>query len=976
MRRFLFVVALVLASVSFAAAQEITSGTIEGTVVDSQGLPVPGATVSVTDADGTTRTFFTDGSGRFFAPFLNPNVYSVKVDMSGFNSIQQDDVRVVLGRRTELAMTIEPGGLTEVIMVSGTVKAVDLSSTTAGVVLDAEQFSRIPVGRRLTDTLYLAPGVSDSGRVGNANPSVGGASGLENQYIVDGVNITNSGYGAIGSYSIVFGSLGSGVNFDFVKEVQIKTAGYEAEYGQSTGGVVNVVTKSGSNLFRGGVYGFSRPAGLEGKYTELALINATRASVQDIESQVSDIGFEVGGPIAKDRLFFFGTFNPQWERRTFIALPGFPLREQLGAVDRDRSIMTYSGKATYQINSSNRIDFSAFGDPAKGDNGPQRTAALTREDTAGFSELKYGGHNQIVKWDGVVNSSWLLEASFARAYNKIEETPSVDTWSFTDRTVVPNVRTGGIGFYEVGNEGSNLQYQLKSTHIFGDHQIRYGIAYEDISYDNTIDRTGPPITLHNGERTVTGATVQILSAPELPGGKMWRVVRANTSNVRNTTQEYFNFFVQDTIKVGNRLTLRPGVRYEQQKLVGNLADFQWDGNWAPRLGATYAPTDSGRTKIYANWGRFFAKVPNDLAARALSADAGVTRADYFDAGLSQPIQTGTLAGGVTTHFTTAGLSPADFDPDSKSTYMDETLVGFEHEVLPQLNVGVRYIHRSFGRILEDVGTAPMVSYFLRIPGLDSVEYFITNPSPSTPVVAAPPGFAIAFEEAIHDYDAVEFTADKRFSDGWGLNTSYRWSRLQGTFEGFFRNDNGQSDPAITSLFDFPTNDPSYTELGAPLEGFRGDIRFLGALGQGPLPNDRPHQVKVYFNRTLDMGLNLGMGWFVSSGAPLTAFAANPAYDSPGEIPEGVRGSGITTADGFRKRTEIESSFSFHADYGFDMGGSKLTILADIFNLFDQQSIVNYDYYTESSFTAANPDFGLPFEYQIPRRVRLGVRLTW
>ena len=118
---------------------------------------------------------------------------------------------------------------------------------------------RIPVGRRFSDTLYIAPGVSSGGQVGEANPSMSGGSGLENQYVVDGVNITNAGYGALGSYSIVFGSLGNGVPFDFIKETQVKTGGYEAEFGQSTGGVVNVVTKSGTNTLRGSAFGYFRP---------------------------------------------------------------------------------------------------------------------------------------------------------------------------------------------------------------------------------------------------------------------------------------------------------------------------------------------------------------------------------------------------------------------------------------------------------------------------------------------------------------------------------------------------------------------------------------------------------------------------------------------------------------------------------------------------------------------------------------------
>ena len=132
---------------------------------------------------------------------------------------------------------------------------INTSSTTIGGVIDSELLTKVPVGRRMSDTLYIVPGVSDSGLAGRANPSVGGASGLENQYVVDGVNITNTGYGALGSYSIVFGSLGNGVNFDFIKEIQVKSGGYEAEYGQSTGGVVNVVTKSGANAYRGTLFG-------------------------------------------------------------------------------------------------------------------------------------------------------------------------------------------------------------------------------------------------------------------------------------------------------------------------------------------------------------------------------------------------------------------------------------------------------------------------------------------------------------------------------------------------------------------------------------------------------------------------------------------------------------------------------------------------------------------------------------------------
>ena len=446
----------------------------------------------------------------------------------------------------------------------------------------------------------------------------------------------------------------------------------------------------------------------------------------------------------------------------------------MGGIDRERFITSYSAKASWQLLASQRIDATFFGDPAKGDMGPQRLAALQRTNTAGFSEITYGGHNQAVKYEGAIGSKWLIEASFSNAQNRIRETPSVDTWAVTDATVVPNVVSGGIGFYEVGNDGTNKQWSAKSTHLLGGHSIKYGFLYEDINYDNTIDRTGPSFRLSNGVETTTGATLRIIPDPVY--GLIYRVNRANTSNVRSTTQKYYSFFAQDSWRVGDRLTINPGIRYEQQKLVGNLADFQWDGNWAGRIGGAFDPAGNGRSKIYANWGRFYAKIPNDLAARALSADAGVTLADYFDANLTQPIPDGVLAGNTTDHLLEAGLAPADFDPDSKSTYMDEYVAGAEYQVVPGLSLGARYIHRSFGRILEDVGTAPMVAYFLELPGLESVEYFITNVNGSTPTVTDIPA---KFEDPVHDYDAVELTVDKRFANNWQLQTSYRWSRLHG-----------------------------------------------------------------------------------------------------------------------------------------------------------------------------------------------------
>jgi hypothetical protein len=961
-----------------AMAQEATTGTIEGQVVDAQGLSIPGATVIITGPQGA-KTYITDAQGRFLAPFLTPGRHSVRVELQGFRPVTVENVDVALGQRVNMSsIALRVGGLEETVQVVATEPTVDLTTSSIGANLESEFLARLPTQRRVSDVLQLAPGVADSGGAGEANPSISGGSGLENQYVIDGVNITNSGYGAIGSYSIVFGSLGNGVPFDFIKEVQVKTGGYEAEFGQATGGVVQAVTKSGGNQFRGSLFSYYQPEQFQSAFTEVVLPNATRIeAVNTTDTFFSDAGFEVGGPVWNDRLFFFGAFDRQWDTTTLIAPRDFPLRD-LGEADRDRAAFAYSGKLTYQINDVNRLDFSVFGDPSHGDLGPQRRSALIRTDLAGFSEIDFGGHNQTLRYEGVLTPSWLVSASFARADNSIEETPSVDTWAVSDFTVDPTRTSGGIGFYEVGNDGENLQYQAKTTYLWRDHEFRGGFLYEDISYDNVIDRTGPSITLPDGTVTATGGSVSILPDPTF--GQIFRVTRANITNVRETRQNYLAFFVQDTWQAGNRLTIKPGLRYEQQKLVGNLEDFTWDGNWAPRIGATYDPFGQGRFKIFGNWGRYFAKIPNDLAARALSADAGVTRADYFDADLARPIPEGVETGSAaddtltTTHFITAGLSASEFDPDSRSTYSDEFLVGTEYELLPGFSLGVNYIHRNFGRVLEDVGTAPMVAYFLNEDELSSVEYFITNPDAHTQT--AFPVYDASFEEAIHDYDAVTFTAEKRFGDRWALQSSYRWSRLHGTFEGFYRNDNGQSDPAITSLFDFPTNDPSYVALGRQF-GFEGDIRFLGEAGAGPLPLDRPHQFKLFGNYAFPIGVNLGIGLTAQSGTPLTALAANPVYTNAGEIPLTPRGEGFETVDGFRERSPWITSFDAHVDYRLQLFGDReLVLLADVFNLFDSQEVTGYDNYFEEEFPIPNPDFGRVLSYQAPRSLRIGARFGW
>ena len=289
---------------------------------------------------------------------------------------------------------------------------------------------------------------------------------------------------------------------------------------------------------------------------------------------------------------------------------------------------------------------------------------------------------------------------------------------------------------------------------------------------------------------------------------------------KETKAHYLTFHVSDSWNLTSYLNLMAGLRYEAETLIGELSEFTWDGNWAPRAHLTLDPTRDNKSKLSFAYGRFFGKVPNDLAVRAMSSEVTyilnypLTSVDLTDPNnpriTGPPLQDPFITGGATR-----------FDPDAKLTYQDEYVASAEREVMPFLNVAVSYTHRSLGRTLEDVQLA---SYSGILNGTESFgESFITNPKPE-----------LGFPQPSRNYNAVTLMADKRFHDRWQLLGSYTWSRLEGNYEGYFRRDNGQADPYYTSLFDFPyLKDPEI---------------FKHLIEDGVLLNDRTHVFNIQFAR--------------------------------------------------------------------------------------------------------------------------------
>ena len=296
-RSLLVAAALLVIPVTGLYAQ--TTGRLLGQLADAQGAALPGVTVTVSSpALQGTQTQVTDGEGNYRFPSLPPGHYTVKAELASFKTVEQP-VDIGLDRTVTLNLKMSLAGVTESVTVQATSPTVDTTSTTTGVSVTPDMFNKLPVRRDFYALTTMAPGVT-SDMVG---PIVYGSSSAENQYIIYGLNTTG----------VQLGDKGKTLNNDFVQEVEVKTGGLPAEYGRMTGGVVNVLTKSGGNQFSGSVFGFGEVEPLQSNNSTADERPETTTQIVDIAHQ-ADAGVSLGGFILKDRLWYFGAYNRVNER--------------------------------------------------------------------------------------------------------------------------------------------------------------------------------------------------------------------------------------------------------------------------------------------------------------------------------------------------------------------------------------------------------------------------------------------------------------------------------------------------------------------------------------------------------------------------------------------------------------------------------------------------------------------------------------
>src|SRR4051812_45006095 len=306
------------------SAESSVRGNLSGTVVDISGAIITQAKVTLSGSTGT-KAILTDQDGAFTFSLLTPGFYSLKIEKTSFRSAEIRNVEVVTGKNTVVRIALPVGSITETVTVEGSAIAVDTTSTAIGSNLTDRFYNAVPFERGVANIFFASPGVGSGLGAGPQNPSISGGSGLENLYVADGVSITDGAFGGLGVYSRDYGSLGSGINLSFVKEVQVKTGGFEAQYGKSTGGIIQIVTKSGGNSFHGEIGGYLAPASFERERLQRddfllgnnafgvqgQIFNLSGKLLRQSEFEV-DAEFSGYVPGLRDRLFFFASYDPTW----------------------------------------------------------------------------------------------------------------------------------------------------------------------------------------------------------------------------------------------------------------------------------------------------------------------------------------------------------------------------------------------------------------------------------------------------------------------------------------------------------------------------------------------------------------------------------------------------------------------------------------------------------------------------------------
>jgi outer membrane receptor protein involved in Fe transport len=1032
------------------ALAQVSTAVLTGTVVDAATQkPMPDVVVVATSPNlQGERLALTDEAGFYRLAQLPPGTYTLRFESEGFRPYARTGIALSQGLTLRLNAQLLPEALeaVEEISVVGKAPVIDMGTNRTGVSVNADMLrdlalvrpgSKGSAARSFEALAEMAPGaVADTYGV-----SLNGTSSPENGFLVDGLSVGNPSLGI----------LGTPLSVEFIQEVNVITGGFMPEYGRATGGVFTVETKSGSNEFHGSVFGNLTPGILEGLP---APINSQGSVIRTTQRlwNLGDFGATLGGPIAKDKLWFFAGVAPSFTRRQLNRTlnrfvldergneirgeNGFFQTEPIAGTERswfaDQRTLQYIGKLTWQALPDHTLSLSLYGTPATSggrgrfgytvdsntvevDNlaGTYDALAHLYEQDARDISLKLASSfldkrlllDVTVGWHHMVNNTLPSDGSGIGGAEQLSGTPQFvmqrnsPFYSITDFEGIPDpslcapvTRIGANGreetvlpcrvsSYTLGGPGFLIantldRYQANAVgtlllSALGHHVIKAGVDVELMTNRDT--------------RAYSGG-VQYTEAADGQSYRDFRVfgyLRGPDDlvlqpAVNPSTQAFaLGGFLQDSWSIFDKVTLNVGLRYDTQSIygTGGSVALHLPNQISPRVGLIYDFTQQGRSKLFANYSRYYQNAVlamfNSQFSNVIRVRANRNRAPSGEAPGCDPLtqappyrecrdernlrNTFTSPDAVSRRYEQLFSINSPVDPELEPQSTDELVLGGEYELVENTRVGASYTRRYMNAVIEDMSTNEATNYFIGNPGR---------------------GIATTFPQAVRDYDAVNVYLTRAFSGGWMAQASYTWSYLRGNYSGLFRPESGQLAPNVTSDFD----------LVSLLEN-----------KDGPLPLDRTHIIKVFGSKEFllrpDVRLNLGLSYQGQSGTPLNVQGAHYIY-GPGLTFILPRGSG--------GRLPWQNTFDTRVGVDWRLpNGLTTTFSMDIFNLFNFQSAIRADEtWTVNTVDAVlggnfadieggrltvrgssgsavqNPNFGKPTAFQAPRSFRFGMRVAF
>lgn len=884
--------ALLLVLATPALGQE-RFGSFIGTVTDPTAAMLPDVTVIIINKEtGRELTTKTDATGTYVFKSVEPGRYRFSFDHTGFSGFQVEDALLLVGKEIRVDAQMQVASARASISVSEAAPLIDTSGVMTASNITSQEFDNLPKARSFQSLINFTPnanvGTLESGY------QINGASGAENAFFVDGVT-TNS---------LIDGRSRQNATFEFLQEVQVKTGGIDAEYGGALGGVVNAVTKSGGNEFHGeGHYYYFGNAISAGPVQRLFLYDQFGTGnspmyIQDHRNQndTHEFGGSIGGPVLKNKVFFFAGYSPQLIRRSNSYL--FSNGTDPGTLTSDQTNQQLFSKVTAIPHQKVRINLSWLWTPTRVEGilpayNAQGNAILTSKSgaapyqTQGWTQPQ---NNYSAQVDFTVSPTAILTARGGRFWDNYRTwgIPSMSSITFnTPPTGIvglpPDLANAAQGwyntprtqqtFYDVTTRSYfQVDFAKFVGHAWGSHDIKIGGGSSKGVNNVNISYPGGGYVYVYWNQSYQGQRGQY---------GYYEVDNIGTMGSAGGTQN--NLYIQDHWRIHPRLTVTLGFRAENENVPSFRPQIQKNGfsfafadKLSPRVGAAWDVFGSGKMKVFGSYGRLYQNVPYETARGAFGGDIWTINYRSLDtlnvlslSGSNMPGNNLWPGGPYRDRRVPSFNSVAPgIKPMSEHVYT----AGIEYQVAPFTVLRADYVGNHLVRTIEDMGALDASGnevYYYCNPGEGACAHMSTSG-------ATPAGFNTPKPE--RNYDAMELTLTRRFSHGFSGQASYVYSRLYGIYSGMANSDEVTLPTSGVSSATTQQSGGSIARPGSTAtRAYDLDETLFDSHGNfiyGNLATDRPHMFKLYGNYSHPWSghkgtSEIGLMFQLQSGAPYT-----------------------------------------------------------------------------------------------------------